>query len=105
MSKPTFSDYIELLRQQFKAYQGAVPEPKRRGPKYTYSQVSLALFFVVMTLRHKYGAKAQRRWLEEHPQERSIFGLEQIPSRWALKRRWKKLYTTIQGFVVWLGSR
>jgi hypothetical protein len=27
----------------------------------------------VMLLRHKLGAKAQRRWLQEHPQERQAF--------------------------------
>jgi len=104
MPKPTFSDYLEFLRQRFKASQEAVPEPTRRGPNYPYPQVSLLLFFVGMLLRHKYGAKAQRRWLEEHSNERGLFGLEQIPSRWTLRRRWKKLYPMLQGFLAWLGD-
>lgn len=47
MSKPTFADYIDLLRRPFRA----CPEPKRRGRPYTYRQISLLLFFAVMTLR------------------------------------------------------
>lgn len=73
MSKPTFADCIDLLRRPFRAYQRACPEPKRRGRPYTYRQIGLLLFFAVMTLRHKYGAKAQHRWPEEHPDRRQAF--------------------------------
>lgn len=104
MPKPTFADYLGLLRQLFQAYQSACPAPRRRGRPYTYVQESLLLFFAVMLLRHKLGAKAQRRWLEEHPDERKAFGLEAIPRRWTLSRRWKKLYPTGQAFIAWLGD-
>ena len=104
MSTPTFCDYLELLRACFTAYQGVALEGRRRGPRYTYSQVSLVLFFSVMLLRRTCGAKAQRRWLVAHPEECVLFGLEQVPSRWTLSRRWKKLSPTIEGFVDWLGE-
>jgi len=104
MPKPTFADYLGLLRQLFQAYQSACPAPKRPGRPYTYAQESLLLFFAVMLLRHKLGAKAQRRWLEEHPDEGKAFGLEAIPSRWTLSRRWKKLSETVQAFIAWLGD-
>lgn len=104
MPTPTFTDYLEFLRGRFTAYQAVDSEPKRRGPKYTYPQVSLILFFSVMLLRRKCGAKAQRRWLVAHPEECALFGLEKVPSRWTLSRRWKKLSPTIQGFVDWLGE-
>lgn len=104
MPKPTFADYLGLLRQLFQAYQSACPAPKRPGRPYTYAQESLLLFFAVMLLRHKLGAKAQRRWLEEHPDECKAFGLEAIPSRWTLSRRWKKLYPTVEAFIAWLGD-
>ena len=104
MPKSTFSEYVELLRQRFEAYQSACPDPKRPGRPYTYAQVSLLLFFAVMLLRHKLGAKAQHRWLKQHPDERQAFGLDAVPSRWTLSRRWKTLYGTVQGFVAWLGD-
>lgn len=99
MSKPTFADCIDLLRRPFRAYQRACPEPKRRGRPYTYRQIGLLLFFAVMTLRHKYGVKAQHRWPEEHPDRRQAFGLEAVPGRR------KKLYPTIQAFIARPGDR
>jgi hypothetical protein len=104
MSKPTFSDYLRLLRELFDKYQEAQTTPPRRGAPYTYKDVSLILFFAVMTLKQKYGAKAQRSWLKAHPEALQEFSMEKIPSRWTLRRRWKKLYETIQGFVDFVGE-
>jgi len=41
MLKPTSTDYISILRQLFREYQKACPEPKRRGRPYTYAQETL----------------------------------------------------------------
>jgi hypothetical protein len=104
MSKPTLSEYLGVLRTLFSQYQKAHPDQPRRGAPYTYQQVSLILFFAVMTIRHLYGAKAQKRWLEAHPETLELFGLQRIPSRWTLRRRWQKLYPTIQAFVDFVGE-
>ena len=104
MLKPTSTDYISILRQLFREYQKACSEPKRRGRPYTYTQESLVVFFAVMTLKHNYQAKAQRRWLQEHPDQRQAFGMDKVPSRWTLARRWKKLYPTVKAFVAWVGD-
>jgi len=104
MSKPTLSEYLEVLRELFRQYQQAHPEVPRRGAPFTYTQISLLVLFAVMTIRHLYGAKAQRRWLLAHPDACSQFGLEQVPSRWTLRRRWQQLYPTVQGFVAFLGA-
>jgi len=73
MPKPTFPDYIAILRQLFRDYQSSCPESKRPGRPYTYAQESLVVFFAVMTLKHNYQAKAQHRWLQEHPDQRQAF--------------------------------
>ena len=104
MPQPTFSEYLEVLRTLFTRCQQAHADKPCRGAPYTYSQVSLILLFAVMTVRHKYGAKAQRQWLVTHPEACVQFGLPGVPSRWTLRRRWQQMYTTVQAFVVFLGQ-
>jgi len=104
MSKPTFTDYVAILRQLFGQYQQAEPAPKRRGPRYTYGQLSLILFFTVMLLRRIFAFKAQRRWLQAHPEAWEVFGFKRVPARTTLSRRYKQLYDLVQGFVASVGQ-
>lgn len=103
MAKPAFAEYVGILRHLFGQYQQAEPAPKRRGPRYTYGQLSLILFFTVMMLRRIFAFKAHHRWLKAHPEAREAFGLERVPARTTLARRYKQLYKPVQGFVAYVG--
>lgn len=103
MAKPTFADYVGILHQLFSQYQQAEPAPKRRGPCYTYGQLSLILFFTVMLLRRIFAFKAQHRWLQAHPEAGAVFGFKRVPARTTLSRRYKQLYAVVQGFVAYVG--
>ena len=57
-----------------------------------------------MQCKRIYKFKAQWRWLRTHPDDRPHFGLEPMPVRTTLSRRYKALYVTIQAFIAFLGQ-
>jgi len=104
MLKPTFNDYVRTVRLLFEKYQQQVPPPIRRGRKQTYQNITLILFFTIMTLRRIFKEKAQRRWLENHQKYVEELGFFSLPNRTTLSRRKKKLYSIVQGFVQYVGQ-
>ena len=101
---PHQADYIHLYRTLFALFSRTRLLETRLGRPYTYSEQVLIVFFTLMIVRGITDFKAQRRWLESHPQERAALGFEQIPHRTTLSRRFKSLYETIQAFVAFLGG-
>ena len=62
------------------------------------------LFFTLMKFQRITQFKTQHRWLENHPQDLQMLGLESIPDRTTLSRRYKALYPTVQELVVFVGQ-
>jgi hypothetical protein len=64
----------------------------------------LIVFFLVMHQRRLCRCKAQRRWLMRHPERRKVFGLDVVPHRTTLSRRYKALYDVLQACIAFLGT-
>jgi hypothetical protein len=79
-------------------------EPQYESKLYTYSHPMLIVFFVLMQSRRIFRFKAQRRWLEEHPDMVKQLGWSTIPHRITLARRYRELYTILQAFIQFIGA-
>lgn len=104
MVEPTFADYVKLLYTLFDEFvqqQAVVPQ---RGRPFVYLHKHLILFFVIMQCKRIYKFKTQWRWLTTHPTERKRLGLEPMPVRTTLSRRYKTLYALVQAFIAFLGQ-
>jgi hypothetical protein len=103
MVTPTFADYVELLFTLFERFWHHACARPHRGHPVVYEQKALIVFFVVMQQHRTFRFKAQRRWLLHHPELRKVFGLDDVPARTTLSRRYKALYEGLQDFIAFLG--
>ncbi len=103
MVTPTFADYVDLLFTLFERFWQHDCARPHRGHPFVYEQKALMVFFVVMQQRRTFRFKAQRRWLLHHPEMRKVFGLDDVPARTTLSRRYKALYEILQDFIAFLG--
>jgi hypothetical protein len=103
MVTPTFADSVDLLFNLFaRLWQPHAARPPQGHP-FVYAQKALMVFFVVMQQRRPFRFQAQRRWLLPHPERRKVFGLDDVPARTTLSRRYKALYESLQDFIALLG--
>jgi len=101
---PAFDDYVQTMRSLFHKYQQDSPSHKGRGRMFTYSQITLILFFTIMTFKGIFKFKTQNRWLKNHPDEAKSLDFPGIPHRTTLSRRYKALHSTVQDFVDYVGQ-
>ncbi len=104
MVTPTFADYVTLLYTFFDEFVKQQAAPTRRGHPFVYKHKVLIVFFVIMQCKRLFQFKTQHRWLDNHPDERKQIGLEALPVRTTLSRRYKALYGVVQEFVAFLGQ-
>jgi hypothetical protein len=103
MQIPSHADYVQTYFTLFDRFRQIETEPSCQGHPYTYTEKVLIVFFTIMIMRRITKFKAQWRWLALHPKEARELGFESVPHRTTLSRRFKKLGTTIQAFVFFLG--
>jgi Transposase DDE domain len=104
MVTPTFADYVELLFTLFERFWQQETARSHRGRPFVYQHKALIVFFVVMQQRRTFRFKAQHRWLQHHPDLRQHIGLQEVPNRTTLSRRYKDLYPVLQDFIAFLGQ-
>lgn len=102
MPLPSFDDYVKIIFDLFDQFEQEQRE-RKRGRPVIYKDKILIVFFIIMQFKRLYKFKAQRRWLENHPDERAKIGLG-LPHRITLSRRYKTLYPIIQEFIAFLGQ-
>jgi len=104
MLKPTFADYVPLIYTLFDKFEQELLAAARRGHPFVYADKLLIIFFTIMHFRRIFHFKAQRCWLQNHAQQAEELGFESTPHRTTLSRRYKKLYTVVQSFIVFVGE-
>jgi hypothetical protein len=105
MDKPQLTDYVTLIFTLFDEFEQE--EMKRRakiGKPYTFSQKCFIVLFVIMQFRHIFKFKAQKRWLEEHPEMLSLLKWPCVPNRTTFSRRYKALGPVLEAFVLFVGE-
>jgi hypothetical protein len=75
MVTPTFADYVQLLFTLFERFMQQPAAHTHRGHPFVYLHQTLIVFFIIMQQRHIFRFKAQRRWLDQHPELRLPIGL------------------------------
>jgi hypothetical protein len=103
---PSLTDYVSLiinLFELFKQYRREQAEAKLGRP-FTYTEEAFILFFMVMQYRQIHAFKAQRRWLEKHPEMLEMLGWAVAPDRTTISRRYKALYEVVQEVVLFVGQ-
>jgi hypothetical protein len=104
MLPPTNEDYIQVINQLVEQFEQQHTRPQTRGRLLTYSQRVLLGFFILMQFRTIVGFKAQRRWLETHPEEARRLGFPRLPHRTTLSRRYKQLAPYLQELMAYVGQ-
>ena len=90
MEQPTLTDYVRTIYTLFERFEQQQSTAKRGRPC-TYAEKVLIVVFVILELHRIFKFKAQRRWLEAHPDLRAQRGLPTLPHRTTLSRRYKAL--------------
>ena len=104
MSKPRFTDYVELIHTLFDKFtQGQTPKSKRGHP-FDFKDQSFLIFFLWMQMHHITEFSAQHRWLQQHCEHRKYLNFKRLPHRSTVSRRYKALYDTLQDFIAFVGS-
>jgi len=99
MELPSKADYVETYLTLFERFQQGRNRTPERGRPYTYEDQILIVFFTMMMIRRITAFKAQHRWLNRHSIEAQQLGMESIPHRTTLSRRFKQLSEVIQMFT------
>ena len=106
MCYPDQSDYINFLFQRLQDFEEATESQQTNQPgrPKAYSDASLILFFVIMTLKGLNQFRAQHRWAVVHRLWIMRLKLKKVPSRITLLRRYKALCPKIVQFITFLGD-
>ena len=105
MDKPTMTDYVTLIFTLFEKFEQQMnQESAKRGKPFTYSQQCFIVLFVILQFRRIFKFKAQRAWLDEHPEIVEILKWERVPHRTTFSRRYKALYPILQTFILFVGQ-
>lgn len=104
MAKPNLADYVNIFSNLLNKFMQHHFDFAKKEIRYIYKHKVLILFFIHMQFRRIHQFKAQRRWLENHPQERKLLGFEEIPHRTTLSRRYKSAYPFIREFIAFIGE-
>lgn len=104
MVEPSFADYVSLLYTLFERFVQQHTAHSYRGHPFFYQHKVLIVFFLIMQCLRIFQFETQHRWLTQHPERRQQIGLETIPHRTTLSRRYKALYPTLQAFLAFVGQ-
>ena len=94
--------FFQLYRDFQKSTSADQTEPK--GRPQVYPESSLIIFFAIMMIKRINRFKAHHDFLVEHPELMRHLRLEEVPSRTTLSRRYKRLTTTVEKFVEYIGD-
>ena len=105
MDKPTLTDYVTLIFTLFDKFeQEQMKETTKLGKPYTFSQKCFIVLFLMLQFRRIYQFKAQKRWLEQHPEVLDLLKWPRVPHRTTFSRRYKALFPVLAEFVTYVGE-
>jgi hypothetical protein len=88
-----FTPLINFLTTVFQRFRGEHP---KSGKPYTYPEVGMLMFFMIMFLKHIFAFKAMARYAAVHY---GHFGFDQAPSRQTIRRRFYALPTLLHEVI------
>ncbi len=105
MAKPTLTDYVTLIFTLFDKFEQQMnKETTKKGKPFTFAQQCFIVLFSLLQFRHIFKFKAQKRWLDEHPEMLCLLKWERVPHRTTFSRRYQALYATLQSFIAFIGQ-
>ena len=97
---PTHTDYKRVLNVLVGHLEAQPEETLCLGRPFTYSQRTLLRCFLFLHLRRIHTFKAQHRWLVLHPEQAREWGLQVVPHRTTLLRRYRQLTPWLDELIV-----
>jgi hypothetical protein len=104
MVTPTFADSVQLLCTLFERFLQAHSARHPRGHPFVDQHQTVIVFFLRMHQRRLFRCTAMRRWWLQPPQDRQHLGLEDVPDRTSLARRYTALYPVVQDVMAFIGQ-
>ena len=104
MKYPDRIEYITFLFSVLDEFLTTTENVSKRGRPETYSDASLIVFYVVMTLKGITAMRAQQDYLFHHPLWLERCRLPRCPSHVTLGRRYKALTPTLETFTEYVAA-
>ena len=106
MAKPILTDYVHIIFTLFDLFVQSNQQnfSAKQGKPFTYSEKAMIVLFTIFQYRPVFHFKAQRCWLNSHPEMLSLLGFKRVPHRTTFSWRYKQLYETICAFVAFIGQ-
>ena len=103
---PTLTDYADAIMELFTLFKQdqAQTQDSKLGRPFAYSERAFILFFIMAQNCRISDFKAQRLWLEAHPDALNALGWTRAPHRTTISRRYKALYETIRNFITFIAK-
>ena len=107
MDKPTLTDYVTLIFTLFEQFEQETMKQSttKQGKPYTFAQKCFLVLFINMQYRRIYKFKAQKRWLDLHPEMLQLLQWERVPHRTTFSRRYKAMSESIAAFIEFIGQQ
>ena len=104
MQYPDMREYITFLFSMLDAFSIPQEPISKRGRPETYTDASLIVFYVVMTLKGITAMRAQQAYLFQHPLCLERCQLPACPSHVTLGRRYKALTPKLKAFTEYIAA-
>ena len=104
MYYPDSKEYITFLFLMLDEFSATQEKVSKRGRPETYPDVSLIVFYAVMTLKGITAMRAQQTYLFHHPLLLERCQLSACPSHVTLGRRYKALTPKLQAFTEYVAT-
>lgn len=106
MDKPSLTDYVTLIFTLFDKFeqQEMNDSGKKLGKPFTFAQKCFIVLFITMQFRRIFKFKAQKCWLDEHPEMLELLNWKRVPHRTTFSRRYKVVSTVLPSFVAFIGK-
>lgn len=104
MDQPTLTDYAHLIITLFDKFVQTNPVVLKYQNLCTYKYREMIIFFMLTQFRHIYEFKTQHRWLQAHPEIRTLLNFKRVPDRTTLSRQYKKLGPVVTAFSAFVGA-
>ncbi len=106
MDNPSLTDYVSLIFTLFDKFeqQNMKQSGLKLGKPYSFAQKCFIALFIVMQFRRIFKFKAQKEWLDRHPEMLALLKWESVPHRTTFSRRYKALSTVLPSFIDFIGQ-
>ena len=107
MDKPSLTNYVTLIFTLFDEFEQQEMNQSgiKPGKPFTFAQKCFIVLFIALQFRRIFKFKAQKCWLDEHPEMLALLKWKRVPHRTTFSRRYKALSAVLTSFIAFIGQK